>query len=405
MLIRCDKWGLGRMLLALPLCVGAFSFAAAQGPEIDRIDPALKAAEAKEHAAINAELEAVAKEIATLLKHPGFRGQLRGEINGAKTLEGIIEIEKFLDKVAAQKNAPPGLAKAKGATGKAAQRIKGSPAWSMEGIDLYFPVKDHKAKWKGNEDLLVAYSPVTDETDTREIVGFSVKTGERISLDPATPPAIPVLIVAAEEHDTHVIPVTSRSADPAITMEVEEEDESQAVEGIQYRGQDPEEKPVPQEAGNSYVGLHQMYIRDVKEPWTRGNAEMKMYLGQRRGNYCTSSMFWHGHYPMERVDDSRKWYTTWSVPGTNGCGGNTYTCAYFDDTYPTRMVMYLYEYDGGSRSAKTNTLYPGVICTWNQHYTGDDYVDSTYMYRSNFPFNYTYGQDLGNAIVRWHKVH
>ena len=147
---------------------------------------------AQEHAAINTELEAVAREIATLLKHPGFRGQLRGEINGAKTIEGIIDLDRFLAKVAKQKKRPPGLDKARGATGKAKTRISNSKAWDLEGVDLYFPVEGHKAKWKGNDDLLVAYSPTDDEKDIKRIIAFSVETQKRVVLDGAAPPATPV---------------------------------------------------------------------------------------------------------------------------------------------------------------------------------------------------------------------
>ena len=68
------------------------------------------------------------------------------------------------------------------------------------------------------------------------------------------------------------------------------------------------------------------------------------------------------------------------------------------------MVLYVYEQDGGDRRQKLYTLYSGVTCNW-RYYSGDDYMDSTVMYRSNFPFNYDYGQDMGNVVVRWHKVH
>ena len=68
------------------------------------------------------------------------------------------------------------------------------------------------------------------------------------------------------------------------------------------------------------------------------------------------------------------------------------------------MVLYVYEQDGGSRRQKLYTLYSGVTCNWS-YYSCDDYMDSTVMYRNNFPFYYDYGQDMGNVVVRWHKVH
>ena len=208
---KISKIGVTSVLASTALGLFFLQPAAAQEKTVE-LSPAQ---EAQEYAAINAELKGVAKEIAALLKHPGFRGQLRGEINGAKTSESILVLDKFLAKVAKQKKAPPGLNKARGASDKASQRIKNSTAWAFEGIDLYFPVEDHKAKWKGNEDLLVAYSPVTDEATVKAIIGFSVKTQKKVTLDPTTPPATPVLIVAPEEHDSHEMPVAARGVDQA----------------------------------------------------------------------------------------------------------------------------------------------------------------------------------------------
>jgi hypothetical protein len=365
------------------------------------------AQEAQEYAAINAELERVAKEIASLLQHPGFRGQLRGEINGAKTNESILVLDKFLAKVAKQKKAPPGLDKARGASDKASQRIKNSTAWALDGIDLYFPVEDHKAKWKGNEDLLVAYSPVTDEASVKAIIGFSVKTQQKVTLDPTTPPATPVLIVAPEEHDNHELPVASRGMEPSPA----EQEESQDVSGIEFIEGDAEDSPVLQEDGNSFVGLRRMYMRDDKEPWSRGKPEVKVFFGHKKGSYCQSKYTWYSGTTLERFDYTNTWKTTWyGTPpygsycqsGTNNYSNNT--CFYFDNTYDNKMVLYIYEQDGGSRREKLYTLYSGVTCSWS-YYSGDDYMDSGIMYRNNFPFNYDQGHNMGNVSVLWHKVH
>lgn len=395
---KLTKWGSVGAFLAMVLSFETLPAA----PQFDeKIDPEKKAEEAKEHAAINADLESVAREIAMLLKHPGFRGQLRGEINGSKAVEGIIELDKFLAKAAKDKKAPPGLAKARGATDKASQRIKASPAWALEGIDLYFPVEDHKAKWKGNEDLLVAYSPVNDEAEITSIVGFTVKTGEKITLDPAKPPAIPVLIVAAEEHDSHEIPIMTRDAE----IVAEPDFDLEKLPEPDVVGKDPADMPIEQEKGNSYVGITWMYVRDMKEPWTRGRPELKVWFGHRKGNYCTDpSKTWRSG-PLYNHRHERRWERASYLPSTGSCQYNGNVCFFFDDSYYPKMVLYIYEQDGGSSSYKINTLYPGVTCSWFPFYSGDDYVDSAYMYRHNFNFNYDYNHDMGNAYIKWHKVH
>lgn len=402
---KISKIGVTSVLASTALGLFFLQPAAAQEKTVE-LSPAQ---EAQEYAAINAELEGVAKEIAALLKHPGFRGQLRGEINGAKTSESILVLDKFLAKVAKQKKAPPGLNKARGASDKASQRIKNSTAWAFEGIDLYFPVEDHKAKWKGNEDLLVAYSPVTDEANVKAIIGFSVKTQKKVTLDPTTPPATPVLIVAPEEHDSHEMPVAARGVDQARA----ELEESQDITGIEFIDGDAVEKSISQEDGNSFVGLHRMYMRDDKEPWSRGKPEVKVFFGQKKGNYCQAKRTNYKNSSLERFDYTNSWKTTWY--GTPPYSSSSYcqsgpeyyghnTCYYFDDTYDSRMVLYIYEQDGGSLRWKVYTLYPGVTCSWS-YLSGDDYMDSGIMYRNNFPFNYDQGHNMGNVSVLWHKVH
>jgi len=44
----------------------------------------------------------------------------------------------------------------------------------LKGIDLYFLVRDQKTRWKGNEDLLVAFFSVIEEAEVDGIVAFSL---------------------------------------------------------------------------------------------------------------------------------------------------------------------------------------------------------------------------------------
>lgn len=300
MLSKVADWLVTGFLISLVSVSGVDAVGAAPKAP-GQLDPALQA---QEVAAINSELEAVAKKIAVLLQHPGFRGQLRGEINGAKTTESIIEIEKFLAGIDNTKNkgAPPGLAKARDATNKAAMRIKNSPAWGLEGIDLYFPVQDHKAKWKGNEDLLVAYSPVTEEAAVKSIVAYSVRSQKKVSLDPHTPPTTPVLVVAAEEHESHEIvpaPPIPRGTDVPEPISKEE-----AIRDMrQATGDEPETA-----GGNSTMQFSYLKIYDDKEPWTKGSPEIfVVYVDTRYAN----SPKWQ-RKELSWVDKEGRWYWTGS---------------------------------------------------------------------------------------------
>jgi hypothetical protein len=327
------------MRLTALLALGVLIFAICGAARAQQANPKeMSPAEvAKEEAAINSELEAVAREIMELLQHPGFRGQLRGEINSAKTSENILVLDKFLEKVSKQKNAPPGLAKARAAFDNANKKLKNSKSWSVEGIDLYFPVKDHKAKWKGNEDLLVAYAPAMSEADIKQIVAFSVKDKKRVILDPKTPPTTPVLVVVPEEHETHeMADVQTRDALPP--PEVQE-----IPEGNEFH---------EQEYGSTLTMLY-LDIRIDGESWTRGDPEVYVMAGQ----ICSGQpkgYYWNLSY----VNDTKRWYTV-NLPMSfnSNCSYETYYSVWERDG----SVSYQYRFGGWTNYCKYQ--HPRLACS------------------------------------------
>ena len=342
--------------------------------------------QAQEYAAINAELEGVAKEIAALLKHPGFRGQLRGEINGANTVESIIVLDKFLAKVTKQKKSPPGLNKARGATDKAAQRIKASPAWDLEGIDLYFPVEDHKAKWKGNEDLIVAYSPAEDEDAIKSIIGFSVKTQQRVTLDANGPPPTPVLMVAPEEHASHDMPVVTRDLDDVKLPSDEVKDD--------LVGRDPPPPEVDQPDSNSRWGIRYLKLYKDGEHWSRGKPEVYVQLFQVSGNTCYRKISSSPYVDRENV-----WYHTWNDTRY----ANPPSWMDYNSNYENRVLMYINESDGGYyQPYHWSGIKDGVTCViWRRN--KDDRIDHSYMYKTYFKYNYNFYHHIGDAHLVWYK--
>jgi hypothetical protein len=317
---------------------------------------------------------------------------LRGEINGAKTRESIIVLDRFLEKVAKQKNVPPGLDKTRAATSKAMARIMASQALELKGIDLYFPVPDHKAKWKGNEDLLVAYAPVSDESAKKRIVGYSVKTGEKMDLDPATPPSIPVLIVAAEEHESHEaakMPVVTRDVIPA-------PDELKSPPG-QLLPDEIQKIPTELHPGNSTLYGYYTMVKDDKEPWTRGSAEIYIIFVQ----YCGGNSRKRSNVYF--VDKERKYYYTRPyTPFTfsSSCSDQTYVAVWESDGGSSRwMTVAIHGQIAGGGSYSVNLGYP--------YYSGDDFIEQTWFYKSWIPYNSVYSlPNMGYyADVRMYKVH
>lgn len=344
----------------------------------------------------NKELELMTKDIATLCSQPGFRGFLRSEMAKSKNREGIIELDKFLDRATKQKGMPPELTNVAKNVKDAKGRHKAMNLSGLEGFDLYIPVEAHKAKWKGGKDFIVAFAPYGDDQAYTEIIGFSVWDGKRVTLDPIKAPDAVVLAIVPEEHENHETIKKAR---------VETEKEYPYTE---VKGKEVAHKPVPQTPGNSYFGIRRIYLRDDKEPWTRGAAEIFTMSGYIQGNYCYI-INWPYWSMLERVNYSKQWYTVWNANfGDNqrecDSRSTSSTCYFFDNTHEDKVLTYFYESDGGSRIEKVATLLPGKTCSWFIN-SSDDYVDHSIFYKTNMQFNYDYRQDMGNAIVYWHKMH
>ena len=368
-------------------------------------------------AAANADLDVIAKDIAVLCAQPGFRGFLRSEISKSKNRENIIELDKFLDRASKQKNMPPGLAKAKNDAIRS-MNANLKPFSSGGRLDLYIPVEAHRTKWKGGEDFLVASSPVDDESNIKQIVAYRVRDGQRVILDPNNAPDTPVLIVAACEHGTHDVPTDQPKVGPV----------DRQLPVIQFNGQDAPDKSVKQDEGNSWVGIYRIYVRDDKEPWTRGKPEFKLFFGQRLVNICDIHENGSAHHTSQYmcqsgggdivsfvgydylmgVDKEKTWYYVWYPGSTSYCDGrNGYydqPCYNYNSSHGNRVLIRIYEEDGPyCNRVDRDYCESGVYCNFRRD-AGDDYVDHGSVYLTNFNYWTIYRQDLGNAIVEWVKV-
>ena len=141
----------------------------------------------QEHAArmrqANTELNALSSDLAKALGHPGFRGLIRAEIAKAKTREHIVKLDGVLGKASRGPNVPPGLQKLQDASRRTGGqfKVKATGGEVMEGLDLYFPVPEHRERWKGGIDFLVAFAPVHGrDAKFTEFIAYSVKTGKQV---------------------------------------------------------------------------------------------------------------------------------------------------------------------------------------------------------------------------------
>ncbi|MBX3147913.1 MAG: hypothetical protein KF785_14205 [Gemmatimonadales bacterium] len=133
--------------------------------------------------------EWLAEQVAIAMRDPGFRRTVLQELRGSPLPEGKISLQHFLSRAPGARAhlAGPQASNELGLT----ERIADGPA-----IEVYFPVPEHRARWSGGEDLLVA----TAELDTDAPVAFDL-AGRRHRLSPTTPPETPVLMIGRAELD------------------------------------------------------------------------------------------------------------------------------------------------------------------------------------------------------------
>jgi hypothetical protein len=148
-----------------------------------------------EHAQVSRDTPAAARErlarrIALALADPGFRMQLKQDLDRSPVREGKLHFQRYLASPRAR--ATDHIARASGET----HAVVALEARRAPELELYLPVPAHRAAWTGDERILVA----TTGDERQAPVAFSPK-GERIVLSPLSPPTVPVLALVPVETD------------------------------------------------------------------------------------------------------------------------------------------------------------------------------------------------------------
>jgi hypothetical protein len=124
-------------------------------------------------------------------------------------------------------------------------------------LEMYLPVKEHRAAWRGGEDLLVA----TQFRDHETPVGFDL-SGNPVLLSATKAPEIPTLVlVPAEDFDAEGNP-----SQRGLALGRGAQQQEKATGGVS--------------AAYAYTGAYvqYLYIPDEFEAWARGAPEYEMYL-------------------------------------------------------------------------------------------------------------------------------
>ncbi|HMU61620.1 MAG TPA: hypothetical protein PKA66_07550 [Gemmatimonadales bacterium] len=135
-------------------------------------------------------LEREARQLALALAEPGLREYLSAQLRQSPIVEHKLQFQRLLERDARR------IASAMAGVEGLAQAAVMQEASATIASELYFPVPGHLERWDGGPDLLVA----TALNDHDVPVAFTTR-GERVLLDPQTPPPTPVLALVPQETD------------------------------------------------------------------------------------------------------------------------------------------------------------------------------------------------------------
>ncbi len=198
----------------------------------------------------SAKLEQLARKFARALADPVFRAYVKAELDASPVVEHKLHFQRFLGKSGGR--ARRELARASGETESQVDQ----EAQSALPAELYVPVPEHRSRWSGDAQVLVA----TAVADGDAPIAFDV-TGNRQVLSPSEPPSTPVIALVPVETDF------DRLAGPALqTCQPED-----ACGGGGGGGGSVPQPP---------AGLFMTYAHFVDdfEGWLKGNPEFEIHI-------------------------------------------------------------------------------------------------------------------------------
>jgi hypothetical protein len=222
----------------------------------DRPDPTAPAADQGRAVATQSEersqrdaADRLARRFARALDDAEFRVFIKAELDGSPYVENKLHLKRFL--TSADRRGMRDVARLSG-EGEAAVEADLEAAAPLE---IYFPVRRHRAAWNGGPDVLVASA----REDGDAPVAYNVKGARRV-LSAEAPPDTPVLAIVPVETDFG----PDRSAAFAVT---------------------PPEPPPPEPLPppSPPLGMYMTYAHFVQdfEGWFKGDPEYEIHiLGQ-----------------------------------------------------------------------------------------------------------------------------
>src|SRR5881409_3900943 len=139
--------------------------------------------------------ELLARSLALALGDPAFRAHVKGELDRSPFREHKVSFQRFLAAGTGGGSGGAALATMARRSGLATADLAREADRAIP-LEMYLPVPEHRRRWTGDANVLVA----TAIADHDVPVAFDVQ-GNRHLLDPERPPTTPVIAVVPVETD------------------------------------------------------------------------------------------------------------------------------------------------------------------------------------------------------------
>ena len=288
-------------MLAVASCAGERGSGpvAADGPSV--ATPAVAVAgRTAEHDS----LRVLARAVATALADQGLRSRLHADLRAAPNREHKLELRDYL------RGGSGGILLAKMAkeTGRSRESLA-ALVESVRPLEMYMPVAEHRARWRGGADLLVA-GVIEDE----ELPFAFAAGGRQVPVAADRAPDTPTVTLVPVETDF------SSTLDLSLARNVDDADGATIGTFLVIDPclSDPSlcynpPAPAPTKPAGLYMTFSRYY--DLGEPWTKGDPEIEVHIhGPSETSAITDGIDLscsgeHAKDPLKRFDQNDKFWS------------------------------------------------------------------------------------------------
>lgn len=210
------------------------------------------------------DLVTISKTLVNYLSDKRNQEFLEKHINSSEYVENILEFSEFLNMSNTEKEGNPSVFDDLLANAPKNMNFEKFRYTDFGLIDIYFPYKEHRIKWKAGENLIVVPVYLSETKEKQEVVGYSLN-GSDVNISTE----IPTLVIAFSEKRGQYVLDNDMKKSPS------DENETAVSNRFELR-------------------LINIYVKQDYEGWLMGDMEIYVKVKQK---YLSDTYFgpWHEH--------------------------------------------------------------------------------------------------------------